>query len=101
MDERATDFWESFPELVWSNRAAEDTVHMRAALTQPRFETLLQIAQRFGLNRLHAEWRVLTDEGTPETQHAAPIVHRILRNIEKGFAIPGMETEKVLRPLRD
>jgi hypothetical protein len=87
VDERATNFWEDFPELVWSNRTAGDTVYIRAALTQPRFETLLQIAQRFGLGRLHGEWRVLTDEGTPETRRAAPIVERILRNIEKGFSI--------------
>ena len=87
MEERADNFWEKFPGLVWSNPQAGDTVHIRAALTHPHFEDLLQIAQKFGLERLWAEWRVLTDEGTRETQRAAPIVERILGNIEKGFAI--------------
>jgi hypothetical protein len=87
MDQRAPRFWEKFPGLVWSNPSADDTVYIRAALTQPRFEMLLQIVDNFGLDCLRAEWRVLRDENTAETQRAAPIVERILANIEKGFAL--------------
>lgn len=87
MEERTAGFWEKFPGLVWSNPNASDAVQIRAALTQPRFETLLQIAQEFGLKRVRAEWKVLTDEATTETKRARPIVERILGNIEKGFAL--------------
>ena len=87
MEERAAAFWEKFPGLVWSNPHADDTVYIRAALTQPRFEMLLQIADKFGLERLRTEWQVLTDENTAETRRAAPIVERIVGNIEKGFAL--------------
>jgi hypothetical protein len=87
MEERRAAFWEKFPGLVWSNQNPSDTVCIRAALTVPRFETLLQIAHEFGLERLRAEWSILVEEGTYETRRAAPIVERILRNIEKGFAL--------------
>ena len=87
MAERRASFWEKFPGLVWSNPNASDAVWIRAALTEPRFETLLQIAREFGLDRLRAEWNVLVEEGTAETRRATPIVERILGNIEKGFAL--------------
>jgi hypothetical protein len=87
VEQRRAAFWEKFPGLVWSNPNASDAVWIRAALTEPRFETLLQIAHEFGLERLQAEWTVLVQEGTAETRRAAPIVERILRNIEKGFAL--------------
>jgi hypothetical protein len=87
MEQRTAGFWEKFPGLVWSNPNASDAVQIRAALTEPRFEVLLEIAQQFGLERLRAEWAVLTEEGTAETRRAQPIVERIFGNIEKGFAL--------------
>jgi hypothetical protein len=92
MDERRTAFWEQFPGLVWSNQNASDTISIRAALTQPHFEILLRVAQEFGLERLRSEWQILTEEGTEETRRAAPIVDRILSNIEKGFALAQQAT---------
>lgn len=80
------DFWKRFPELCWSNRAASDSVHIRAALCRPRFECLVEIAERFGTKRIREEWRVLTKEGSSATVRAADIVERILGNIESGFA---------------
>ena len=73
--------------MVWSNPNADDSVFIRAALMQPRFRILLDIANRFGLDRLKAEWRILEEEGALETRRAAPIVERILRNVAKGFAL--------------
>jgi hypothetical protein len=75
------------PGLVWSNPAAQDEIFIRAALCKPRFEEILAIAAEFGLNRVKEEWAVLKREATPEARRAAPIVERILRNIEKGAAI--------------
>ena len=80
-------FWDRHPGLVWSNPNASDTIFIRAALVRPRFDTLVDFAQEFGLERLRAEWKVLETEGTPEARRATPIVERILRNIEKGFAL--------------
>jgi len=87
MEQRRAAFWEKFPGLVWSNPNASDAVQIRAALTRPHFEILLRVAQEFGLERLRTEWNVLIQEGTAETRRAAPIVKRILTNIEKGFAL--------------
>jgi hypothetical protein len=86
MSDRNQEFWARRPGLVWSNAAASDSVQIRAALLRPRFQTLLDIAIEFGLDRLRSEWEVLTRESNPETLRAAPIVGRILTNIEKGFA---------------
>ncbi len=77
--------WQHHPGLVWSNRHADDTVRIRAALSRPRFDLLLDLSVAFGLTRLHDEWAILEAEGTPETRSATPIVARILRNIEEGF----------------
>ena len=83
--ENNRDFWKSFPELCWSNRNASDSVHIRAALCRPRFECLVEIADRFGIDRLREEWRLLTTEGSVDVKRAASIVERILGNIERGF----------------
>ena len=81
------EFWAKFPELCWSNRKASDAVHIRAALCRPRFECLLEIALNFGLDSIRTEWEFLKlhRDLTPEVDHAAPIVARILKNIELGF----------------
>lgn len=82
-------FWRQHPGLVWSNPAADDAVYIRAALLRPRFGRLLDIALEFGMERLQAEWKMLT--GLPEAIAAANPVERILRHIEEGFrlAAPG------------
>ena len=77
--------WQQHPGLVWSNRHANDTVRIRAALSRPRFDLLLDLSVAFGLARLLDEWAILEAEGTGETRRAAPIVARIFRNIEEGF----------------
>jgi hypothetical protein len=78
-------FWQKHPGLVWSNPAADDAVHIRAALLRPRFSRLLDIALEFGLERVRAEWAALRDAGLPEAAAAAKPVERILRHIEEGF----------------
>jgi len=77
--------WKKHPGLVWSNREADDTVRLRAALTHPCFDLLLDLAVAFGLERLRQEWCQLEKDPDPEIQRAAPIVSRIFRNIEEGF----------------
>ena len=77
--------WQQHPGLVWTNRQADDTVRIRAALSRPRFNLLLDLTMAFGLARLRKEWAILEPEGTPEVRRAAPIVARIFRNIEEGF----------------
>ena len=78
-------FWQKHPGLVWSNPAADDTVHIRAALLRPRFRRLLDIALEFGLERVRVEWVALRDARLPEAATAANPVERILRHIEEGF----------------
>lgn len=80
-------FWQEHRGLVWSNAAAGDATRIRAALLQPRFGLLLDIAHEFGVARLRLEWDVLMTEGTPEAKRAQTSVERILNNIEKGFAL--------------
>jgi hypothetical protein len=80
-----SNFWKTHRGLVWSNPAADDGVHIRAALLRPRFARLLEIALEFGLERVRQEWNILQGDPTPSVQRAAPIVVRILTNIEKGF----------------
>ena len=83
--ENNRDFWKLFPELCWSNRNASDAVHIRAAMCRPRFECLVEIADRFGFERLREEWQILTADGSVDAMRAARIVERILGNIERGF----------------
>lgn len=80
-------FWSKHRGYVWSNPDASDAIHIRAALLRPRFDTLLQIALEFGLDRLCAEWQVLCDDPRTETARAQPIVERCLRNIREGAAL--------------
>jgi hypothetical protein len=87
MDEPRRSFWNRHPGLVWSNPNASDSVRIRAALVRPHFNVLLAIAVEFGLDRICNEWRILQEEGSKETLRAAPIIERILSNIEKGFAL--------------
>jgi hypothetical protein len=83
----ATEFWRQHPGLVWSNPAADDSVHIRAALLRPTFTRLLDIAVEFGLERTQNEWAELQGETTREVERAAPAVARIFTNLEKGFAL--------------
>ena len=78
-------FWENYPGLVWSNRHADDGVRIRAALMRPLFPTLLDIAVRFGLERLELEWSVLRADSETDTRRVEPIVSRILANLRRGY----------------
>ena len=86
MNAPATEFWQRHPGLVWSNPAADDSVHIRAALLKPTFSRLLDVALEFGLDRMRAEWTDLQLDHSREVARAAPVVARIFTNIEKGFA---------------
>ncbi len=81
------EFWKRHPGLVWSNPAADDAVHIRAALVRPRFGRLLDIALEFGLDRLRREWAELQTDEVREVARAREPVERILTHIEKGFAL--------------
>ena len=81
------EFWKRHPGLVWSNSAAGDAAHIRAALVRPRYGVLLDIALEFGINRLRREWVELQADATPEVARARQSVERILAHIEEGFAI--------------
>lgn len=79
------EFWELHPGLVWSNPDAPDSVLIRAALLRPRFQTLLDVAMEFSLERLQQEWELLKTDPEVNTRSAQPIVERCLRNIEQGW----------------
>jgi len=81
----ANAYWRKHRGLVWSNPAADDAVHIRAALLRPRFGRLLDIAMEFGLPRVQQEWAVLEAERTREVERARVSVERILRHIEEGI----------------
>ena len=83
----ANQFWRKHPGLVWSNPAADDSVHIRAALIRPRFGRLLDIAVEFGLERVRGEWAELQKDDTREVARAREPVERILANIRKGFEL--------------
>ena len=78
-------FWKQYPGLVWSNRQAGDDVRIRAALMRPLFPVLLDIAVRFGLERLEREWAILRNDPETDTRRAEPSVLRILANIRRGY----------------
>ncbi len=80
-------FWQRHPGLIWSNPDAGDSAYLCAALLQPRFDRLLDVALEFGVIRLRQEWRSLLAENTPEVRRARPAVERILRHIEEGFRL--------------
>jgi hypothetical protein len=77
-------FWKRHPGLIWSNPFASDTAHIHAALNAPRFDYLLDIAAKFGLERLESEWRKILAESSPGKVQRSK-VERCLRNINEGF----------------
>lgn len=87
MNATAIEFWNRHRGLVWSNPAADDSTHIRAALERPRFSRLLEIAAEFGLERVRREWAELQKDDVREVARARAPVERILGNIEKGFAL--------------
>ena len=87
MNAAANTYWQRHPGLVWSNPAADDSVHIQAALLKPRFSRLLDIAVEFGLERVQREWTELNQDGSREAVRAGTAVGRILNHIQKGFAL--------------
>lgn len=81
--------------LVWSNPRASDSVMIMHALLQPNFHLLLDIAVRFGLDRLRDEWAALQadsasfpfpDEARARSlRYATPIVTRSIAHIEEAW----------------
>jgi len=83
----AHEFWQTHRGLVWSNPAANDSAHIRAALVRPRFGRLLDIVVEFGLERVRGEWAEIQQDDTREIARAREPVERILANIGKGFEL--------------
>jgi hypothetical protein len=81
------EFWNRHRGVIWSNPAASDSAHIRAALVRPRYSLLLDIALEFGLDRLRAEWTELQADDSREVTRARAPVERILDHIEKGFTL--------------
>ena len=81
------DFWNRHRGLVWSNPDASDSARIRAALVRPRFSVLLDIALKFGLERVRFEWTELQADENREITRARAPVERILEHIEKGFTL--------------
>ena len=81
-----TTFSQRHPELVWSNSQAGEEVFLRAALLRPHFHTILDACKELGFAHVRAEWDELAAEDTLEARRAAPLVTRMLHNIELGFA---------------
>lgn len=71
--------------LVWSRRDAPPEVCLRAALLSPRFHTVLDACAAFGLAEVTRQWQALRGEQSPQARRAAPLVERMLRNIETGL----------------
>jgi transcriptional regulator with XRE-family HTH domain len=82
---KAKRFRDRHPELVWSNRGADDAIYIRRALVDPRFTTLLDAAREFGVDRLEREWEVLMAAPSTEARRAQQATTRILRNIRRGY----------------
>jgi hypothetical protein len=79
------ELWTKHPGLVWSNPRADDSIRLRAALIHPRFETLLDCVEVFGIERLESEWAILVADDSVEARRAAPAVNRIINNIRCGL----------------
>jgi hypothetical protein len=92
---RDNTFWKSHDGigLVWSNPEADDSVMICKALLKPNFHTLLDIARRFGFDRLTSHWKTLGKqieargyaEEMRELERARPIVTRCLQHMEEGL----------------
>jgi len=88
-------FWKSHNGigLVWSNPQAGDDVMIAKALLQPSFHLLLDIADRFGFDRLKSQWDKLQTgiekSGYPEEmrqlEQARPIVTRCIDHMEEAI----------------
>jgi hypothetical protein len=81
------ELWTKHRGLVWSNPHADDSIRLRAALIQPRFETLLDCVEVFGLDRIESEWSILVADDSVEARRAAPTVNRIIQNIRRGLKL--------------
>lgn len=81
------DLWTKHRGLVWSNPSADDSILLRNALIQPRFDTLLDCVEVFGLARIESEWSILVADDSVEARRAAPSVTRILNNIRRGLKL--------------
>ena len=79
--------------MAWSNSDASDDVMITQALLAPSFHRLLAIAAHFGLDRLEALGKKVSEEtaatGYPEElkkiRYAQPIVQRSLRHMHEGL----------------
>lgn len=88
---RDVEFWRSHNgvALVWSNPQASDDVMIANALLHPSFHLLLDIAARFGIDRLESRWKSLRDsiscagavDRVAQIARARPIVERSLANM--------------------
>ena len=69
---RDHEFWDNYPGIVWSNPEAPDSVMICNALLQRKKKVLVEVASRFGGQRLRREWEHLKSEAPafPEIQKA-------------------------------
>lgn len=79
------EFGSKHKSLVWSRHDAPPEVILCSALLQPRFHTILDACDAFGLRVVRHQWQALQGEQNDEAKRAAPFVERMLRNIEVGI----------------
>jgi hypothetical protein len=87
MSATPNEFWQKHRGLVRSNPAADDSVHLQAALLRTRFSQLLDLVVEVGVKSLRQEWVALQSSDTRDTARAHESVERILTHIERGFTI--------------
>ncbi len=92
---------QSHKGLVWSNSSAGEDVLIRAALLNPRYQTILSMVREVGLERVAREWEMLVEENTREARIAAAASSRILRNIRTGFSHAQARNRKALELPQD
>ena len=74
--------------LVWSNSAADNSTHLRAALLNPHLSILLDAFEAFGLDRLCDEWNAVreTEQGKRVGEYVASMLENFRRGVEMAAA---------------
>ncbi len=81
--------WKSkYAWLVWSNRTADDSAHLRAALLNPHLDILLDAFEAYGLARLATEWAAVreTERGKKVAEYVGSMLENFRRGVEMAAA---------------
>ncbi len=81
--------WKSkYAWLVSSNRAADDSVYLRAALLDPHLDILLDALEAFGLDRFYREWDAVheTERGEKVRKYLESMLRHFAEGVLAGFS---------------